>query len=129
MQYNLRENFNCIEENKYCMVYDNSTYHKCILCQPNYKLVRGRCMINYSIKAVYHSDYENEKVDLIYKSTVFPVSARKSKKRAGKNRKGVLPCSVHHGTDASGRYIPDLRRHPVRDRQMPGCASPWTDSH
>ena len=64
----ISENFNCNEENKHCMLCDNyNKYHKCLLCQPNYKLVRGRCMINYSIKAVYHSDYENENVQLIYK--------------------------------------------------------------
>ena len=63
----LFENFDCNEENKHCMLCDNSTYHKCLVCQPNYKLVRGRCMINYSIKAVYHSDYANENVSLIYR--------------------------------------------------------------
>ena len=49
------------------MLCDNKAYHKCLICQPNYKLVRGRCVINYSIKAVYHSDYKNEKIPLIYK--------------------------------------------------------------
>ena len=49
------------------MLCDNSTYHKCLVCQSNYKLVRGRCMINDSIKAVYHSDYANENMSLIYR--------------------------------------------------------------
>ena len=66
-KYNLSGNFNFDEENKYCMIWDNNSYHKCLICQPNYKLFMGRCIINYSIKALYHSDYENENVSLIYR--------------------------------------------------------------
>ena len=64
---NLMENSSFIGENKYCISDSSTIYDKSQLCLPHYKLVRGRCIINYSIKAIYHSDYKNENVNLIYR--------------------------------------------------------------
>ena len=33
----LNANFDCNEDIRHCMLCDNNTYHKCLVCQPNYK--------------------------------------------------------------------------------------------
>ena len=37
----------------------------CLSCNPGYKLVNGKCIINYSFKATYYSNISNENVKLI----------------------------------------------------------------
>ena len=38
----------------------------CILCNPKYTLINGNCQSNFSLKAIYESVSDDEKVQLIY---------------------------------------------------------------
>lgn len=50
-----------------CLACSDET-NECLTCNPLFELVDGKCVPNYSFKAVYHTEKENEKIDLIYKS-------------------------------------------------------------
>jgi hypothetical protein len=50
-----------------CLTCNDET-NECLTCNPLFELVDGKCVPNYSFKAVYHTEKENEKIDLIYKS-------------------------------------------------------------
>ena len=36
-----------------------------IICEEGYKLINGKCEINYTFKAIFYTDFENEKVHII----------------------------------------------------------------
>ena len=36
------------------------------ICEPGYKLLDGKCLINYSFKALYYTENDNETINLIY---------------------------------------------------------------
>ena len=42
---------------------DNIT---CTSCNLGYKLLNGKCILNYSFKAVYQTNSENEKISLFF---------------------------------------------------------------
>ena len=56
-------NFN-IEENENCLTYNGKT-SECSSCKSMYNLINGLCEPNYSIKAIYNTQTENEEVKLI----------------------------------------------------------------
>ena len=53
-----------IEEKENCIFF-NEKENKCIKCSIGYKILNGECLINYSFKAIYHTDKRNENVNLI----------------------------------------------------------------
>ena len=67
--YNLRKKNNdtikCeIGKEEKCYQCDK-TNSKCIKCNPGYKLINGLCQVNYSLRAVYYTNENNQKIKLI----------------------------------------------------------------
>ena len=57
------KNENGQEDN--CLEYDKNK-NKCISCNPGYKLIDGKCRENYSFRALYETDRNDETIELIY---------------------------------------------------------------
>lgn len=53
------------EKDNNCLEYDKDK-KKCISCNPGYKLVDGKCKENYSFRAVYETEKNDETIELIY---------------------------------------------------------------
>ena len=45
----------------------DKTRNECSSCNLGYKLLNGKCVVNYSFKAIYLSEYSNEKIKIINK--------------------------------------------------------------
>ena len=58
------ENICEIGEEEKCLECD-STKKFCSICNPGYKLVNGKCIVNYSFKATYYSNSDNSNITLI----------------------------------------------------------------
>jgi hypothetical protein len=41
--------------------------NKCMDCNYGYKLIEGKCILNYSIKSIYFTSKDNTNIDLLYK--------------------------------------------------------------
>ena len=60
-----KDNENLNETDKEnCLVYD-SIKKECSKCNLGYKLVNGKCKVNYSFKATYYSNSKNKTINLI----------------------------------------------------------------
>lgn len=70
-----------------CLTCSDET-NECSSCNPLFELVDGKCVPNYSFKAVYHTEKENEKIDLIYKS----------------NQKYILEMSIDNEISSNQSY-------------------------
>ena len=62
---NLCQNGCDIGKEEKCLSCDSDNI-KCLSCNIGYKLVNGKCILNYSFKAVYQIKNENERIRLIY---------------------------------------------------------------
>ena len=51
------------DEEDECLIYDKN---KCLSCNLGYKLVDGKCIVNYSFKSEYITDYDNQTIPLIH---------------------------------------------------------------
>ena len=60
----IESNNNEINEDKKCLTY-NKESNKCLKCIHMHNLINGICEPNYSIKAIYKTDSENENIKLI----------------------------------------------------------------
>ena len=58
-----------IGEDDKCLLCDNKRKNKCSKCNPGYKIVNGKCILNYSFKAVYHTYKNNEIIKIINNSS------------------------------------------------------------
>ena len=57
------ESNDLIDENK-CYLFDIEN-KICLICHKGYKLINGKCFVNYSFKAIYHTKKANETIKLI----------------------------------------------------------------
>ena len=53
-----------LEESNKCLIYD-SINKQCSKCDTGYKLINGKCLINYSFKAIYNTKNINIEIKLI----------------------------------------------------------------
>ena len=53
-----------IGEKKKCLICDEQE-KECIKCYPGYNLINNKCLVNFSIKAIYQTKYKNEKIKIM----------------------------------------------------------------
>ena len=53
------------EKDDNCLEYDKDK-NKCVSCNPGYKLIDGKCKENFSFKALYETEKNDETIELIY---------------------------------------------------------------
>ena len=62
---NENENEEKEKEKENCLEYDDDK-KKCISCKPGYKLIDGKCKENFSFRALYETEKNDETIELIY---------------------------------------------------------------
>ena len=53
-----------LEDNDKCLIYD-SINNQCSKCETGYKLIDGKCLLNYSMKTIYNTKIMNSQIQLI----------------------------------------------------------------